>query len=177
VTVSMSFATRENPFTLSVLMFGGGGYIDLEVGPSGLTRLEASLEFGAAVSVDFLVASGEVHALGGVRFVREGDGSVSLDAFIRFGGSVEVLGLVSVSVELLVTLHYEDLTNRLVGRATLIIEIDLTLFSDSVQLDTGPWMLAGTETSEADQPLEARRLRAAREHAPAAWREYRGAFT
>lgn len=146
VTVSLGFARRDNPFNLSVLMFGGGGYIDFTVGPKGLIGLEASMEFGARIEMNLVVAQGEVHALGGVRF-ELADGAVSLAAFIRIGGSVEVLGLVSISVELVVTLEYVNDANhnRLVGRATLVIEVDVTLFAESVELDSGEWVLAGDE--------------------------------
>ncbi|WP_275786243.1 hypothetical protein [Pararhizobium gei] len=194
VTVSLGFARRDNPFNLSVLMFGGGGYIDFTIGPKGLTGLEASMEFGAAVAVDFLVASGEVHALGGIRF-ELADGAVSLSAFLRIGGSLSVLGLVSVSVELVITLDYIEeqvvdpvlglqQRNRLVGRATLVIEVDLTLFSESVELDSGEWVLAGDET----RSLEADRQFITASAAPpmgdagrqemqrAQWRRYQEAF-
>jgi hypothetical protein len=179
VTFSLSFASRDNPFNLSVLMFGGGGYIDLQIGPSGLTRLEASLEFGAMVAVDFLIASGEVHALGGVRFVQRG-GVIELDAFLRFGGSVEVLGLVSVSVELVLALRYESAGNRLVGRATLVIEIDITLYADSVELDSGEWVISGEESPPTPAPTPAPAMPAgappADDPASRAWREYQEAF-
>ena len=194
VTVSLGFARRDNPFNLSVLMFGGGGYIDFTIGPKGLTGLEASMEFGAVVAVDFLVASGEVHALGGVRF-ELANGAVSLSAFLRIGGSLSVLGLVSVSVELVIKLDYIEepfidpilgvqQRNRLVGRATLVIEVDLTLFSESVELDSGEWVLAGDEAPAAggDRRLisvsgappvgEAER----REMKRAQWRSYQEAF-
>ncbi len=177
VTVSLGFARRDNPFNLSVLMFGGGGYIDFTIGPAGLIGLEASMEFGAAVAVDFIVASGEVRALGGVRF-EMADGSVSLTAFIRIGGSVEVLGLVAVSVELVVQLGYvndDDLgLNRLVGRATLVIEVDVTLFSESVELDSGEWTLAGDEEPMDGLP-ESPPLAAAAEPLRH-WQSYREAF-
>jgi hypothetical protein len=48
-----------------------------------------------------------------------------------------------VSVDLLVELAYDSAGNRLIGRASLVVEIDLTLYSDSVQLDSGEWVLAG----------------------------------
>ena len=177
VTVSLAFASRANPFNLSVLMFGGGGYIDLQIGPSGLTRLEASLEFGASIGIDFIVASGEVHALGGLRFI-ERNSSIELDAFLRFGGSVEVLGLVSVSVELVVTLRYESVGNRLVGRATLVLEIDLTLYSDSVELDSGEWVLIGSDDGIAPPAPAAPAPVSAPADDPGlrAWRAYQEAF-
>jgi hypothetical protein len=149
VTVSLGFASRDNPFNLSVLALGGGGYIDVEIGGKGLSRFEASMEFGATLAVDFLIVSAEVHALGGVRFVDDSSGGLQLDAFIRIGGSVDLFGLVSVSVEVVVMLSYRDTDNKLVGRATLVIDVDLTLFSESVTLDTGDWVLAGSQRHRA----------------------------
>jgi hypothetical protein len=173
VTVSLSFAKRENPFNVSVLTFGGGGYIDLTLGPDGLMRLEASMEFGAFLEVDFFVAKGEVHALGGVRFTQKGD-SIDIDGFLDIGGSVEVLGLVSVSITLLVTLSYRG-GNRLVGRATIVVEIDLTLFADSVEIDSGEWVLAGSERPRRDRDTEDL-LIAGRRDPLDAWKRYREAF-
>jgi hypothetical protein len=157
VRVSMGFASREKPFNLSVMMLGGGGYADVELDYKGLQRLEISLEFGAAVAVDFVIAKGEAHILGGIRFELQPDQSVTLTGYLRIGGSLEVLGLVSVSVELMLTLGYETTGNRLVGRATLVIEIDVTLFSDSVELDSGEWTIAGDDPppSPASEPLAA----------------------
>ncbi|KDN79687.1 hypothetical protein DF19_30280 [Streptomyces olindensis] len=169
VSVTFGFASRDNPFTLTVLMFGGGGYLEVELDYRGLQRLEAALEFGAMLAVDFVVARGEVHAFGGIRF-ELADGEVSLTGYLRIGGCVEVLGLVSVSVELCLSLAYQSATKALVGRATLVVEVDLTLCSASVELDSGTWVLAG---GGAD-----RRLLAVREtdEGLARWRAYQAAF-
>ena len=172
VLVTLGFATRANPFTLSVMMFGGGGYIELALDRNGLNRFEAALEFGAFVAVDFFIARGEVHALGGVRFVLEADKSVTITGYLRIGGSVEVLGLIAVSIELCLSLAYKSATNALVGRATLVIEIDLTLWSDSVEIDSGEWEFAGggpravfaADPAFLDNDLAAR------------WKDYRAAF-
>ncbi|MFE1591351.1 hypothetical protein [Nocardia sp. NPDC058705] len=168
VGFTFGFASRVSPFQLSVMMFGGGGYLEIQLDRDGLRRLEAALEFGAFVAVDFVVASGEVHALGGVRFTLERDGAVTLCGYLRIGGCVEVLGLISVSIELCLSLTYRSERNALVGRATLVIEIDLTLWSDSVELDSGEWVLAG---GAARRPA----LRD-RDTAMAQWLEYRAAF-
>jgi hypothetical protein len=141
--LTLAFASVANPFDLTVMMFGGGGYVEMTITHEGLTRFEIALEFGALIAVDFAVASAEVHALGGVRFTLADNGSVDLTGYIRIGGSVDILGLVSVSVELCVQLSYESQTNALVGRATMVIDIDLTLWSEPVELDTGEWVLAG----------------------------------
>jgi hypothetical protein len=142
--LTLGFASKQNRFTLTVLAFGGGGYVAITMNHEGLQRFEIELEFGALIEVDFVVASAEVHALGGVQFILAEDSSVQLTGYIRIGGSVDILGLVSVSVELCLELTYRSETNALVGRATMVIDIDLTLWSESVELDTGEWVLAGS---------------------------------
>lgn len=185
VTVSLAFASRERPFNLTVLGLGGGGYVDLQIDHRGLRRLEASLEFGAVVAINFLVASAEVHAVGGIRYAMDSGGAISLTGFIRIGGSVDVLGLVSVSVELAVGLSYESEGNRLYGRATLVVEIDLTLYSDSVELDSGEWVISGDERlitrgeprlGEPAAFLPGSARPPAEDVSPASWQAYRKAF-
>ncbi|MEU1436308.1 hypothetical protein ABZ438_19750 [Streptomyces sp. NPDC005786] len=183
VTVSLAFASRAAPFNLAVLMFGGGGYVDVVLDRTGLRRLEAALEFGASVAVNFVVASGEVHAMGGVHLLKSGD-QFDLSGYLRLGGHVSIFGLVTVSIEVRITLTYRSGTNELVGRATLVLEIDLTLFSESVELDTGDWVLAGGEgrrqrtiapVGPGPQPPP---VEPAEPAGPAAeeWRGYRSAF-
>jgi hypothetical protein len=171
VVVSIAFASRSNPFNLSVLALGGGGYLVVSIQDGG-PSIEASLEFGAMMAVDFAIASAEVHVLGGVRYVQQ-DSQVSLTGYVRIGGSIDILGLVSLSVELVVQLSYDSDSNELYGSATLVIEIDLTLWSDKVELDSGTWtFLGGAHT-----------LGPGEDHATdfdtagyAAWRQYRSAF-
>jgi hypothetical protein len=140
--VRIAFASREAPFQLSIPPFGGGGYAAVALEGSKLTELDISMEFGGMISVDFTIVKAEVHALGGVRSALVGD-DVQLAGFIRLGGSVSLFGLASVSIEMRIELVYDGTRNQLAGRATLVIEIDLTLYSDSVELDSGLWVLAG----------------------------------
>jgi hypothetical protein len=153
-SVSLGFGRREEPFALTVLMFGGGGYVEVDLNHLGLQRLEAALEFGALVELDFVVARAEVHALGGVRYVLAPDRSVSLSGYLRIGGCLDILGLISVSIELCVNLSYRSDTKALVGRAKLVIDIDLTLWSQSVELDSGEWVLTGGRASDVPTARE-----------------------
>ncbi|MFE0654398.1 hypothetical protein ACFVZH_38285 [Streptomyces sp. NPDC059534] len=176
VSVAFGFASRDNPFTLAVLMFGGGGYLEMELDHRGLRRLEAALEFGAMLAVDFVVARGEVHAFGGIRF-ELADGEFTLTGYLRIGGCVEVLGLISVSVELCISLAYQSATKALVGRATLTIEVDFTLCSASVELDSGTWVLAGGGSADPAPPAPlAPPAPPAADEGLARWRAYQAAF-
>jgi hypothetical protein len=177
VVVGIGFATRARPFNLSVMMFGGGGYVDLELAHDGLRRLDIALEFGASIAIDFVIAKGEAHVLGGIRFELGADESVKLVGYLRIGGSLEVLGLVSVTVELVLGLGYESSGNRLVGRATLVIELDLTLYSDSVELDSGEWVIAGGDpTTRVPAELRIPAIEADLDPYLALLREHRAAF-
>lgn len=170
--VRVGFSSRADPFHVAVLMFGGGGYLDMEIDKTGVRRLEISLEFGAMVAVDFVVAQGEVHALGGVTCVVA-PGGAELTGYLRFGGCVEVLGLLTVSIELRVALRAVILQPsgavRLTGRATLVLEIDLTLLSESVELDSGEWEIIGGDSHTAFAAAEPTDWLAD-------WRAYRTAF-
>jgi hypothetical protein len=85
--------------------------------------------------MNFGVASGEVHVLGGFVFTKQGE-SIEITGYLRIGGMVRVLGLISVSVELTISLAYEGPPkNELRGAAKLVIAIDLTFWATSVEIE------------------------------------------
>ena len=133
VAVRFNFCTREQPFNLSVCMFGGGGFFGITLDPSGIQLLEAAFEFGASISVNLGVASGGVHVMAGVYFRME-QTECALTGYFRLGGSVDVLGLITASIELYLELRYEFESGKAVGRAQLTIEIEVFIFSGSVTI-------------------------------------------
>jgi hypothetical protein len=163
--VELSFASREAPFELRIPPFGGTGYLQLGLSPKGLTKVDGQLEFGGSVGVDFVIAKAEVHVLAGIRVQYDGR-TITAAGLLRIGGSVSVLGLVTVSVDLRVELAYVEATNSLTGRATLVIEIDLTFYADSVELDSGVWSFSGNQepTPGLGAPPESE------------WGDYQGAY-
>ena len=134
VTVGFNFCTRERPFTLAVLFIGGGGFFGLRLSPEGLVVLELSLEAGAVLAVDFGVASGSVSAMLGIYMRLEGDAG-SLSGYFRLRGEVDVLGLISASIELYLELMYDFDTGKMVGRASLTVKVEVLFFSASVTIE------------------------------------------
>jgi hypothetical protein len=137
LSFSFAFSTRENPFNLTVSLLGGGGFFGLELTPKGVKMLEASLEAGARISIDLGVASGSVSAMFGIYFriekLSDDENKILLTGYFRLRGEVDVLGLISVSVTLTLELTYQaEPVNKLYGRATLEIEIDILFFSETV---------------------------------------------
>ncbi len=131
---TFTFCTRERPFLLTVWLFGGGGFFAITVTPEGCKTLEASFEFGAAVALDFGVASGSVEVMAGIYFRLE-SGNSQLTGYFRLRGEVDVLGLISACIELYLELTYEIDTGKAVGRAVLTVEVEVLFFSASVQIE------------------------------------------
>ncbi len=143
MTVGFHFCTKDAPFRLTVMCVGGGGWLVLRASPKGLVLLELGLEACASLSVDLGVASGSVSIAVGVYLRLEADKGL-FTAYFRIRGEVDVLGLISASItlELCLTYHFE--TGKLVGRASLVVEIDILFFSASVEI-TVERKLAGSK--------------------------------
>jgi hypothetical protein len=133
LSVTFNFCERHNPFMLTVSMFGGGGFFGLTLTPAGVHILEAAFEFGAALEMDFGVASGGIKVVAGIYFRMEAD-DASLTGYFRLNGHVDVLGLISASLELYLELSYEFASGKCIGRASLTIEVEVLFFSASVTI-------------------------------------------
>ena len=132
-------STREHPFLLQVSIFGGGGFFRLQLDTAGMKELEAALEFGVTASLDIGVASGSVHMMAGIYFALErqdpsNELAARLSGYLRVGGSMNVLGLITVSVEFNLSFTYDAATEKAYGRATLTVEVEVLFFSASVEL-------------------------------------------
>ncbi len=133
-----SFATRDNPFGLSVAIFGGAGFFGLAIGTDGVEKIEASLEFGAMCSIDLGVASGSVHLTAGIYFSYGDDGTGNLtcvlSGFVKLGGQLSILGIVSISLEFDMSLTYVSSPSSVTGTATLSVSISVLFFSFSASV-------------------------------------------
>lgn len=133
MTVGFHFCAKDAPFRLTVMCIGGGGWLVLRASPKGLVLLELGLEAAASLSVDLGVASGSVSVSVGVYLRLEGDNGL-LTAYFRIRGQVEVLGLISASITLELSLTYQFKTGKLVGRASVVVEVEVLFFSASVRI-------------------------------------------
>jgi hypothetical protein len=104
-----------------------------------MKALEVALEFGATAALDIGVASGEVHIMAGIYFsLQRKEGSSDLAAiltgYLRLGGSLNVLGIISISVEFNLSFTYDGARDKAYGRATLTVSVHVLFFSASVEL-------------------------------------------
>lgn len=170
VTVGFFFCSKDAPFRLTVMAIGGGGWVALRLSPMGLVELEMGLEAAAALSVNLGVASGSVSVAVGVYLRLEGDAG-SLTGYFRLRGEVDVLGLISAAITLELSLTYDLPTGKMIGRASIVVEVEVLFFSASVEI-TCERRLAG---SQGDPVLADVMPPDAQGHS-AAWSEYCAAF-
>ncbi len=133
VSIGFNFCTRERPFTIAVVFLGGGGWVGIRASASGLEVLEVGLEAGACIAVDFGVASGSVSAMLGV-YIRLESHKGSIAGYFRLRGEVDVLGLVSAAIELYMELLYQPPTGKLIGQASITVNVSVIGISKSVHI-------------------------------------------
>ncbi|MFQ6097720.1 MAG: hypothetical protein ACE5O2_08325, partial [Armatimonadota bacterium] len=137
VRLRFNFCERENPFILTVSMFGGGGFMALSIGLDGVEMLEASLEFGGSIAIDIGVASGGVYIMAGIYYKWEDSpsgGSAILTGYLRMGGALCILGIITLSIEFYMSLTYASEGNKVWGEAKLTVKIEILFFSKSVSM-------------------------------------------
>ena len=134
------FASREDKFHLQVSFLAGGGFFGIAIGTDGVEMVEAAFEFGAMLALDIGVASGEVHIMAGIYFsYAKNEAAVEtciLTGYVRLGGSMSILGLISLSIEFYMGLTYENNggKKKVYGDATLTIEIEILFITIPVEM-------------------------------------------
>jgi hypothetical protein len=64
-----------------------------------------------------------------------GQTQITLSGYLRCGGEVTVLGLISISVEFMLSFTYMGPpVDKVQGRATLVVSVKVAIFSVSVEL-------------------------------------------
>jgi hypothetical protein len=163
-TLSFSFSSREHPFAVTVMALGGGGFLTIGLSTAGgPPTIEGSLEFGAAVALDFGVASGSISIMAGIYIAfgprpdpkgLPGPSTVVITGYIRALGELSVLGLIHASVEFYLGLTFfkaKGAEGKVQGEATLKIRVEVFLFSTSVSVTLRKEIGSGVDPSFGDQ--------------------------
>jgi hypothetical protein len=134
VSFLFAAADRTHPFRLTCTVFAGGGYFAIESTFKDLIRIEGALEFGASVELDLVVASGGVSIMAGVYLLFTAAAGLNVSGYLRATGHVEVLDIVSISVEFNLTLTYESTPKKISGSAEISVSVTVGFFSKTVSL-------------------------------------------
>ncbi|MCB0115249.1 MAG: hypothetical protein KDD84_14210, partial [Caldilineaceae bacterium] len=134
----------------------GGGFFGIAFGLDGLEKLECALELGAYLSVDFGVASGSISIAAGIYFCiekKQVDGkdvtTVGLDAYVRFVGKAQALGIVSISLEIYLSLGFQTPPPVLKGTAKVELKVKVLFLSVSVKITVERQIAASSSAAAA----------------------------
>jgi hypothetical protein len=165
IRLRFNLSERQNPFLVSVAPFGGGGFFALAVGIDGVELLELSIEFGGNVAVDLGVASGGVYVMAGIyiKIKLATPDSCELTGYVRMGGYLSVIGIISITIEFYIGLTYA--APKAWGEARVTVQVKVICLSKSVTV-TARKQFAGS----AGDPPFAELMPAPR------WAEYAAAF-
>ncbi|MDZ4853230.1 MAG: hypothetical protein SGI77_28405 [Pirellulaceae bacterium] len=154
------------PFTVAILILGGGGWFDararyLPSSKATTTAVSIGINAGAILAVNF----GPVHGCVFAFFFVEGEfrsdsrSPGSQELIIRIGiilgGDVDVMGLITVSIRLLLELEYKGESGSLIGRGTLSIRVKVCWFLTVRVNKTVEKQFAGESSRRAIAPAGA----------------------
>jgi hypothetical protein len=151
-----ALSERHNPFLVTVTMFGGGGFFALGVSANGVEEIEASIEFGGNISLNLGVASGGVYVMAGVYFGMTAQ-ATQLTGYLRLGGHLSVLGLISISVEFYLAFTWRDKgggRSEIWGQASLSVSVKVAFFSTSVTLSVERRFAGASGDPTLDQVMD-----------------------
>jgi hypothetical protein len=131
-SVRFALSSARDPFLITYTIFGGGGFFAFTADTNGDVKFEALLEFGGALAIDIGVARGAVQAMVGVGFEADATTWV-LYGHVRVYGLLEVLEVITISVEFYWKLSYKDPVA--IGKASLTVMVRVLAFSKSVTLE------------------------------------------
>jgi hypothetical protein len=118
-TATFAFSSSDQPFTLTVCCFGGGGFVSLSIGFAGIVSVQAQFEFTGQLALDLYVAAGSVSLYAGIYYGYDATtGAITLTAFTRLTGQVQVLGIITVTISCYIGLSYVTVPGQQIGNVT-----------------------------------------------------------
>ena len=88
-----SLSSRDSPFTISYLPWGGSGFFSIEANPDGIVAMELQFEFGGAAIFRFGPLTGRGRAMAGLyvkTITQDGRRITEIQATFYVGGSAKI---------------------------------------------------------------------------------------
>jgi hypothetical protein len=141
----MGLSDQQLPFLLSCGIYGGGGFLQLQLGLDGVQLLQGAFEFGvcADISIGPLVGSGFVVA--GIFFSVTADSS-TVCGFVHSHGHMDIFGIISMDIDLYVSICYD--AGTVTGIATFSVSVSLGFFSESFSMQA-QYTFAGSKSASS----------------------------
>ncbi len=166
VAVSLSFdgtplrcqigiSDENHPFLLSSGIYGGGGFLQLQLGLDGVQVLEGALEFGVCAAISIGPVGGYGYVMAGIYFHVGGDQAI-VCGFLHAHGHMDIFGIISLDIDLYVTLCYMSNPNRVHGFADFSVSVHILFFSADFHMHAEYDFIgsAGASSNQSNQSAE-----------------------
>jgi hypothetical protein len=150
VRCEFGISDQQHPFLLSFGIYGGGGFLQLQLGLDGVQLLQGALEFGLVSSISIGPLRGEGFIVGGIYF-RIAKNDAKICGFVHAHGHMDIFGLISLDVDLYVGVCY--LNGVVTGTATFSVHVSILFFSEDFSLQAS-YTFGGSNGSNSDVMLE-----------------------
>ncbi|MGO7335701.1 hypothetical protein [Rhizobium leguminosarum] len=157
----LSLASKTAPFTLNVWILNGGGYVTQRLSfrpaarPSPLLAytLDIGIVAGVGLGFNFGVVSGGVWLQVGCSVALtwttgNGGNTTAVSVFILARGNVDVCGLVTASINLLLDVTYDGA--RMIGSGSLRLRFKISMFYTLNVTQRVEYIFAGQKSSKQD---------------------------
>jgi hypothetical protein len=163
VAVSLSFngdpvrcqfglSDENHPFMLSAGIYGGGGFLQLQLGMDGVQSLEGALEFGLVAAISIGPVSGYGYVVAGIYFSIAGDQS-KVCGFVHAHGHMDIFGIISMDIDLYVGLCYGP-SGHVHGLAKFSVSVHILFFSADYHMQA-EYDFAGSGSGASPNALNA----------------------
>lgn len=153
--VRFALSRPDNPFLISVMIFSGGGSVELAIGSDGVENLLVNFDFGAHVGIDVGVASGSIEIMAGIT-IQTGEGEVAggsqsstLTGFVKAHGELR-FGFVGVSLTFQMSLTHQSSDNSVIGQVLVRVEVSVFCFSGEVKFTARKKFAGGNDPAFKD---------------------------
>lgn len=146
VRCQFGISDQQQPFLLSFGIYGGGGFLQLQLGLDGVQMLQGALEFGLVADISIGPLQGSGFIVGGIYFRIAGSNS-SVCGFVHSHGHMDIFGIISLDVDVYVSVCYFN--GSVVGTAEFTVEVSILFFSESFSLEA-TYTFAGSGNSSGD---------------------------
>jgi hypothetical protein len=149
-----AISSRDNPFIVSVGIYGGGGWFSISIGVDGVDETELALEFGLAGDISIGIATGYGRLMAGIYIHYKKGVGTELTGFIDIAGHVDVLGLISLSLSIYYGLRRLP-SGQCFGEADITVKIEMFCFDVEVHLHTEKQFAGDSASSDMAAQLYA----------------------
>jgi hypothetical protein len=150
VRAEFGIADQQHPFLLAFGIYGGGGFLQLQLGLDGVQLLQGALEFGLVSSITIGPLKGEGFIVAGIYFRIAGSKS-SVCGFVHAHGHMDIFGLITLDVDLYVCICYDNGVVR--GTAQFSVHVSILFFSESFSLQAA-YSFGGSGSSSSQAMLD-----------------------